>query len=479
MGGGIDVSANKEPVTEPFASWVASLSLSDVPEDVRTRVKHILLDGLGCALLGSKLPWSVKAKEAICTLEGPGKCSLIGYNQGLGPLPAALLNSTFLQAFEMDEFHFANPIHGSSVIIPAIFAAAQHESSPITGASLLLAALVGYETGPRVGAALGGHQILGMGWHSGPIFGPAASAAAVSKLWNQPAEIIEESIGTACTQAGGLMSAQYESMVKRMQHGFAARSGVLAASLSREGFRGIKKVFDREYGGFLTTFSLGSKNTPRFDGAELLSELGSRWDLLGFSIKRYASCATTHGSVDCIRTLLSDHPDQMKDVSRIAKITIYMPEVARKRAAFAPERPITAIAAQMSAPYAVAVALLDGDVTPHQFATELLGRDAIWEIMPKVTCTTSEEFYHTWAHKAVVEFDDGTSVTSTIKAPTGVDPALTNEGIVDKFRTVTKGVITEERQRAIEKFILNLEDVEDVNVALKALLDEETVNVIA
>lgn len=81
MGGGIDVSANKEPVTEPFASWVASLSLSDVPEDVRTRVKHILLDGLGCALLGSKLPWSVKAKEAICTLEGPGKCSLIGYNQ--------------------------------------------------------------------------------------------------------------------------------------------------------------------------------------------------------------------------------------------------------------------------------------------------------------------------------------------------------------------------------------------------------------
>jgi aconitate decarboxylase len=54
-----------------------------------------------------------------------------------------------------------------------------------------------------------------------------------------PANQIEDAVGIACTQAGGLMSAQYESEVKRMQHGFAARNGLLAALLARAGYIGI------------------------------------------------------------------------------------------------------------------------------------------------------------------------------------------------------------------------------------------------
>ena len=45
---------------------------------------------------------------------------------------------------------------------------------------------------------------------------------------------IEDASGIACTQAGGLMSAQFESEVKRMQHEFAARNGLLAALLVKD-----------------------------------------------------------------------------------------------------------------------------------------------------------------------------------------------------------------------------------------------------
>ena len=50
--------------TGKLATWVAELSLSDVPAAVVERAKHMLLDGIGCALIGAQLPWSRTATEA-------------------------------------------------------------------------------------------------------------------------------------------------------------------------------------------------------------------------------------------------------------------------------------------------------------------------------------------------------------------------------------------------------------------------------
>lgn len=159
------------------------------------------------------------------------------YAQRLGPLPAALLNSTFIQAFELDDYHSGAPIHSAAVVLPSIFAAAQHLSrhgrSTIPGSALLLAAVVvGFEVGPRIGLGLHGLDMLTRGWHSGAVFGPAAAAAATSNLMHLSAEIVEDALGIACTQAGGLMAAQYGSMAKRMQHGFAARNGLFATLMA-------------------------------------------------------------------------------------------------------------------------------------------------------------------------------------------------------------------------------------------------------
>ena len=49
----------------------------------------------------------------------------------------------------------------------------------VSGERFLLGAILGYETGPRVGQALGGLDMLSRGWHSGVVFGPLAAAAAV------------------------------------------------------------------------------------------------------------------------------------------------------------------------------------------------------------------------------------------------------------------------------------------------------------
>src|SRR5207247_8833132 len=122
--------------------------------------------------------------------------------------PAATLrNSSFIQGFELADFHPLAPLHSTSLLVPALLAAAQIEPG-VDGAGFLTAAVAGFEVGPRVGLALHGSEMLSRGWHSGPVFGTHATAAAVGNLLGLDAAAMEDALGHAATQSGGLMAAQ-------------------------------------------------------------------------------------------------------------------------------------------------------------------------------------------------------------------------------------------------------------------------------
>ncbi|KAL3429634.1 hypothetical protein BDV09DRAFT_180068 [Aspergillus tetrazonus] len=457
---------NEPGVTRQFCSWVSSLTIHDVPEEIQKRAKYLILDGLGCAIVAAHLSWTEKATGIILDMEAEGSCPVWGYAKRVGPLPAALLNSTQIQGFEIDDWHSLAPLHSNAIVLPALFAAAANAKAKGTvtsGESLLLSAIAGYETGPRVGLCLYGSHMLSRGWHSGVVFGHAQAAAAVGKLINLSADQIEDAIGIACTQACGLMSAQFSSDVKRMQHGFAARNGLFAALLAAGGYSGIKNIFEEPYGGFLTTFSQGSGKEPPFLEQELVKGLGETWQLGNIRVKPYAAMAGTHSSIDAMAALQKKYPDKMKDLSKIKKITFEMSESAYKHGGWPAQRPLTATGAQMSCAYAAAVQLIDGQVLTEQFQDSLLNRDELWELIGKIECRQAEESGNVMSQRATVKFNDGTEVSKFVAAAKGVDPPLSNREIVDKFRTFTKALIPEERQRKIEETVLGLEGMEDIS----------------
>ena len=90
----------------------------------------------------------------------------------MSPLNSALLNGSFIQGFELDDVHVDAPWHANSVVLPALFAAAessqqsQSGGSKISGKLFLLSTIVGFEFGSRVGRALHGSEMLSRGWHS-------------------------------------------------------------------------------------------------------------------------------------------------------------------------------------------------------------------------------------------------------------------------------------------------------------------------
>lgn len=453
-----------------------------------------MLDGLACALVGAHLPWSETAVKAVVEMESEGPVTIIGWekvnrqrshggavvrfvnvvSQKISPVSAALLNSTFIQGFELDDWHSEAPLHSNSIILPALFAAAQHVSKrgnamTISGHDFLLSTIVGYEVGPRVGLGLYGGHVLTKGWHSGAVFGPSAAAASACKLLQLPADAIEDALGIACTQACGLMSAQYESEVKRMQHGFAARNGLFAALLARNGYVGIKNVYDRPYGGFLAQFSAGNGKSPQYLVGEIDKDLGTEWKTNGVRVKPHAAMAGTHPTIDCIEGLQGRFPAKLEDLHAIQHIRIEMAEAAYHHGGWKIEtRPLTATGSQMSNTYVGATQLVDRQVLATQFRHDALDRDLVWDLVGKTTCEMNDEFKG-MQQRVTITLNDGTELQHEVEAPRGIKPPISNNEIVEKWRDLMKGVIDQDRMEEIEQIVLNMEDCQDVSLLIEIL----------
>ena len=92
--------------TGRLATWLADTKLDDVPPSVRDHAKHLLLDGIACALVGAQLPVSRKGVEGVTALDNAGSGLLIGWGSRTTSAPsAAMLNSSFIQGFELDDYH--------------------------------------------------------------------------------------------------------------------------------------------------------------------------------------------------------------------------------------------------------------------------------------------------------------------------------------------------------------------------------------
>ncbi|KAI3320501.1 2-methylcitrate dehydratase PrpD [Xylariaceae sp. AK1471] len=467
--------------TAHLCNWITNLQLKDVPTEVLERAKHLILDGIACGLIGARVPWSEEATSSVLDYEPPGYCTVIGSDKPLGPLAAAVLNGAFIQATELDDYHSMAPLHSAAVVLPALFAATEvlskHDKDPsvVSGLSFLLATIAGFETGPRAGLGCGGLDLLQRGWHSGPVFGCPASAAASSKLLGLSADDTESAIGVACTQAGGLMAAQYEGMIKRVQHAFAARNGLFGALLCRKGYVGIKKVFERRYGGFLSMFSQGNGQTPPYDSRRVVEELGSTWQMMKIRVKLHACVGGCHGQIEALAQLQGKHPERFtrENLSRIKQIKVYLSGAIFAHDGWAPhERPMSETGAQMNAAYIGAVQLVDRQVLLTQFAADSLNRDEVWDLIYKTTCyhdTHFDQEHHACGARVVVEFEDGFQVEETVNMPKGYDPPITDEEIRVKYRKLAASAIESERMEKIESLVVGLEKLENVSELLELL----------
>jgi aconitate decarboxylase len=402
--------------------------------------------------------------------------------QKFGPLAAGMMNSAFIQATELDDYHASAPVHNSAIMLPTLMAAVESQTrrpnhAPITvsGKHFLLSTIAGFETSIRAGNGLYGNNMLARGWHCGAVYGAPGSAAAAAKLFDLDPVQTEDAIGIACTQACGLMAAQFGGMIKRAQHGFSTRNGLMGAFLARGGYEGIKQVFERPFGGFLAMFSAGNGKTPAYREDAIVEGLGTHWETMHIRNKLYAAVGTSHGMIEILENLQREHPErfQKENLSKIKSIHAAQSHAGFHHDGWTPEaRPMEVTGSQMCAAYVMATQLIDGQVLLEQFGSDRLDRDEIWTLVGKTTCSHDTYFdpaENLSGARVTIEFEDGETLGQSLDAPRGYDPWVTNEQLVEKYRKLATTVVDGKRMKKIEDAVLGLDTMEDVTQLFELL----------
>lgn len=444
--------------TRRIAEFVSQLSYEQIPREVRERLKLLILDSLGCAIYGADLQWCRMLRQTLERVDQTKTTSIWGTDRRLSSPHAALVNGTQVQGFELDDVHREGVLHVGAVTLPALIAAGESHAA-LSGREFLAAALAGYEIGPRVGLCMGPDHI-GQGWHSGATVGVFAAAATAARALRLDAGATMHALGIAGTQSCGLMAAQYGAMVKRMHAGRAAQSGLYAALFASEGFTGILDVFEAPYGGFCTTFS---RSQDRFNLTALSAGLGDRFETMRVSLKFYSCVGSNHTTLDALADIRKRRPFTADDIE---SIVVYASQVTLDHAGW-PYRPEGLTAAQLNLPFCAATLIIAGDAFVDEFPANCVTDPARIALSRKVQvlhdpAITALGAAHRHKVRLEVRFRDGSVERETREAARGSEQSFADsEEIIGKFRKLTRGVMTLERQNALIDAVTRLEELTD------------------
>lgn len=345
--------ANPEPVSEvtrKLSAYIAGALRQKLPAEVTERAKLHLLDTLAAMVSGSRLLPGKRAFQYIKTLGGTKEASVIGTRIETTAVNAALANGMFAHADETDDSHQGSITHPGASVVSAAMAVAQrnHES----GLALLRAVVVGYDVGTRLTMSLDLEPFYYERGHHPPsfggLFGAAAAAGALARL---DAARVRTMLSYTAQQAAGLscLFRDPEHVEKAFDMGgMPAHNGVQAALFAAHGFSGVADVFSGDRN-FYWAFSPGAK--PR----KLAQNLGSRFEILKTSIKKWPVGSPIMAPLDALENLIRDNTFTADDVQKVVVM------LAADRARVVDNRAMPDICLQ----HMVAVMLLDGCVTTH------------------------------------------------------------------------------------------------------------------
>ncbi|MFA5919569.1 MAG: MmgE/PrpD family protein, partial [Candidatus Nanopelagicaceae bacterium] len=167
---------------------------------------------------------------------------------------AALVNGTLAHSLDFDDTHLPSILHPSASVIPATLAVAQEVGA--SPSALIAAAAAGIEVCNRLGMAsyipeAGNSLFFEKGFHATSICGTLGAAVSASLLYGLDSEKIAHAIGIAASMGAGIIEANRTGgTVKRIHCGWAAHSGIIAASMAREGITGPPTVLEGRFGFF-------------------------------------------------------------------------------------------------------------------------------------------------------------------------------------------------------------------------------------
>jgi 2-methylcitrate dehydratase PrpD len=344
-----------EGLLERAGRTVSESGVSDA--SITDAAKAHLLDSIGLAI-------SSRDDERVSAVR-----AAMGTDQ-------AFVMSAACSALGLDDFDEATRAHPGAVLAPALLAAAAAASTPITGADLIAALVVGYRVFSGLGSVAGASTLHLRGFHPSSFLGAPAGAAAIARLRSAPAAICTDAIGIAASLASGITEFDAKETMRAVQTAWAASSAVRAYALATSGIHASTHAIDAS-GGLVGRLG----EVP--DDAELVADEAA---ITRVSFKPYPHFSDLHPATGALIEILRAHRPAPADVRGVS---VHLTEAAASRLSTA-YPPTTAKEAKRSARFAMASVILashrsgDGGKLLDSFGDAAIGDPEVLAIGERV-----------------------------------------------------------------------------------------------
>jgi 2-methylcitrate dehydratase PrpD len=433
-----------------------------IPGATTEWVKRSCFDAIGVLLAGSTQPVGEAIQRYVRARGGNPEATVIGPGFKTSVTEAALANGTMAHALDYDDMGAYG--HPTVPLLPALLAIGEWCGS--SGRQVLACYCIGFEVGTAL-YQVGGYNQYERGFHSTPVFGTIAAAAASARLLGLDVERTAMALGIAASEASGV-GRNNGTMTKPLHAGLAARNGVTAALLAKEGVTAAPDIFEAKQG-FCETF-LGDN---RYDLDRIVASLGNPFKAQdALIIKKYPCCGGNHSALDAVLGLMREH-DLTYDQIELVEVQAmpYTSPVLRY-----PE-PRTGLNGKFSIQHAVGAAIRDGRVAIEHFTDEAV-RDpglqaAARKVRAEVMARWDPRFMYGQmdANPVVIHLKDGRILSKAVGKHelkgSPKDPLSTDE-LVAKFRS-NAGLVLK-NQTALDRAVdtwLALDEVSEIGAAIQ------------
>ncbi len=444
-------------ITTDLARFGAAVAVPGLPREVVNRARVLVLDLIGSIVRARHDAESTQpmlgAARALGL--GAGHAGVFGDPCRWIPAGAAFLNAAFAHSLDFDDTHAAASVHPGAVVIPAALAAG--EMAGASGAEVLAGIVAGYEVTCRVALALPARAHYARGFHPTATCGTFGAATAAGRVLGLDAAGIESALGIALSQtSGSLQFLANGAWTKRFQVGWAAMSGLVAATLAAEGFCGPTAALEGAHG-FLRAYA------PDPVPENAVQGLGKSFELMRTAVKPYPSCRYGHAGIDAALALRAAHQLRAEEIVSVtyglsqAGVKL-IGEPAAKKA-----DPQNVVDAQFSAPFVIACALATGAMTWDSY--QLLLRDpTIGALVPKVQCVHDAEIEALGPMAGRITIAArGRTFSQVVAVPAGEPENFPDIGdLRAKFDALATPVLGPERASRLADAVLVLDTLPDI-----------------
>jgi len=416
MAGG-EPAARDNPLLA-YGGWLAGTPDAWPAEAIKA-ARNAFVDTLGVSIPGAAEPVT---RKVFATVRGwgAGPCTVIGADVRLAAPWAALVGGTAAHALDFDDNFDPAKAHASAVLVPAILALAEQEGA--SGRACLDAFVAGLQIMGRVGQGVNpAHR--NRGWHATGTVGAIGAAAACARLLRLPEREAAYALSIATSMAGGFM-AQFGTATKPVHAGLAAKAGVMAACLAREGVDAGLQTLDgptgmnrlmvgpdlEELRAALTHIEHGQ--TLRFETAsvgEPLLILSS-----GLKVKRFPNCGSAHRAMDGLLALIERYGFAAED---IAEVRVSAP--ASHLANLMYEDPRNPAQAKFSLEYALATIALRGRCVLADFEDDAIMAPEVRAFYPRVVRVPVDKGEGEFPTRVEVALEGGAIHRIDVEMPVG------------------------------------------------------------